>query len=46
MSKLKDIFRTHWKLIVIPSVIVLLVLIALFILTKGQADRPFAYAIN
>ena len=46
MDKLKEIFKTHWKLIVIPSVIVLVALIALFLLTKGQVDQPFVYAIN
>jgi hypothetical protein len=46
MNKLKEIFKAHWKLIVIPSVLVLIALIALFWLTKGQVDRPFVYAVN
>jgi len=44
--KLKDLFKAHWKLIVIPSALVFIIMIVLFILMKRQVDLPFVYAIN
>jgi hypothetical protein len=44
--RIKQTLKAHWKLIVLPPVVVLILVIILFILTKGRADRPFVYAIN
>jgi hypothetical protein len=46
MNKLKELFQSHWKLLIIPPVLILIAVLILFLLTKRQVDRPFVYAIN